>query len=318
MIGSLFKNKSLDYSEAYYQAQRAYKIDPNQDFVRVKSRIGLTAAATYSQIYFSNQMRYKRFRRDLEIHQMHANALNGDYDVLVVLPPRGSLAKGQIEVLLRQTMGLAISAGFDFVSQAQLNTDRVLHGAKRLHNLVLEKKKAGRKLIIVSYSYGSAFVRVMLDNSRPEEVSHIKGWTNLSGMIFGSPLFHCSDKMELFSSTTPSQRTFSSEQKYFLKKMNTHGIKTIHFLGMKNNESLNRAELRQRDRLRAWGPSDGYIPFASYQNLDQTVVPLFDQGHLIDLSSLSLTFVRALSSLVSTVPVKKALISEPSIYSEFS
>ena len=230
MLGNLFKEKSLDYADAYYQARRSFQIDPNQDFISVKNRIGLVSATTYAQIYFSNLNRYKKFRRELDLHSQTMNAKNHDYDVLIIVPPRGSVPQRVIQHMIRQTMGLSTSAGFSFVSTARLNTDRVLHGAKRLKNLILEKKKAGRKLILVSHSFGSAFVRVMLDNSESHEVEHVKGWVNLSGLVFGSPLFNCSDKKTLLNSTTPSQRTFSSEQKYFRGTPNIHQLKVVHFL----------------------------------------------------------------------------------------
>ncbi len=301
MLGSFFKNRELESTDAYYQARRAYDIDPDQDFVRVKNRIGLAGAMVYAQIYFSNQNRYKRFRREIELHKENSNRLNRDFDVLLVLPPRGSLTQPVIQQMKRQSMGLATSAGFSFVSQAQLNTDRVIHGAKRLHQLILEKKRQNRKVLLVSFSFGSAFVRVMLDKSEASDLTPIKGWMNLSGLIFGSPRFDCSNKVRMFFNTTPSQRTFSCEQNHFKNKIHNHKIKTVHFLGLKS--SLSNNEWRDREKLRAWGPNDGVIPFSPYQSLQQPVIPLLDQGHVIDLSKLSMTFIQTLSSMVSTLPV---------------
>lgn len=302
MLTDLFREKSFDDSQAYYRARRAYQNDPTQDFVRVKNRIGLAAAGVYAQIYFANQTRYKRFRRELDLHQSVTNHANKDFDVLIVAPPRGSLRADVIQRFVRQSMGLATSAGFSYVSQAQLNTDRVLHGARRLYNLVREKKKAGRQLLIVSHSFGSAFVRVMFDQVDKNERNHIKGWMNISGLIFGTPLFDCSDKKSFFNKTSAWQRTFSCEQRYFHGQPQTQGVKTLHFLGMKNDQTLTRAELKQRQHLKAWGPNDGLLTYSPYQHLDQTVVPLFDQGHLVDLSQMSMTFVRSLSAMVSTLP----------------
>ncbi len=317
MIFDLFKDKSLDYSSAYYQAQRSFEIDPKQNFIDVKNRLGLIGASTYAQIFFANQTRCKRFRRELDLHSQSRNALNHEHDVMIVLPPRGSLNQQIINRMLRQSLGLATSAGFAYVSHAQLNTDRVLSAAKRLQQMVLEKKKSGRKLILVSHSYGSAFVRVMLDNCKDSEVDHVKGWLNFSGLIFGSPLFHCSDRTRWVKGVKPWQRTFSSEQRYFRHNPKTHNVKTIHFLGMKNNETLSRYEVKMREHLRAWGPSDGLVPFAPYAKLEQTVVPVFEQGHLIDLSQMALSFVRSLSATVSTLPMPITGLERNSLPKDF-
>ncbi len=303
MIREMLGSTSLNEAEDYFRALKSYQVDPAQDFQRVKGRIGLMASITYAQMFFTNQNTYKRLRRELDLHQRESNPLNQQFDVLIVLPPRGTLNKRALENFRKQSLGLSMSAGFAHVSHAQLNSDRVLHGAHRLLKLVAEKKSANRKLIIVSYSYGSAFVRAMLDQCQADEISHVKGWVNLSGLIFGSPLFDCSDKRGLLSRTSAAQRTFSSEQRYFLRPLQTHHLKVVHFLGMKNSESLSRREYRERERLRAWGPNDGVVCFSRYQKLEQPVVPLGDQGHLLNLAYFSSTFVRTLSSIVSTIPM---------------
>ncbi|MEO0337487.1 MAG: hypothetical protein AAF202_13920, partial [Pseudomonadota bacterium] len=130
MLGNLFKEKSLDFADAYYQARRSFKINPQQDFISVKNRIGLTAATTYAQIYFSGLSRYKKFRRELDLHSQEINRKNHEFDVLIVIPPRGLIPQRLTQQMLRQTMGLATSAGFSYVSHAQLNSDRVLDGAE--------------------------------------------------------------------------------------------------------------------------------------------------------------------------------------------
>lgn len=312
MLGSFFKNRELESTDAYYQARRSYQMDPLQSFTKVKNRIGLAGSIVFSQIYFSEQVLYKKFRREIELHRNVTNSLNQDFDVLIVLPPRGSFNTAIVQHMLRQTMGLATSAGFAFVSQAQLNTDRVIHGAKRLHQMILEKKRQGRKVILVSHSFGSAFVRVMLDKSDPKDLDGIQGWVNVSGMIFGSPLYDCSNKVKMFFSSTPSQRTFSVEQSHFKNRLRRQKFKTVHFLGLKSQ--MSPAEWRDRERLRAWGPNDGMIPYEPYKHLNQTVVPLLDQGHLVDLNQISFTFVRTLSSMVSTLPV----LQKPVVNSEIS
>ncbi len=311
MLGSLFKDRELESTEAYYQARRAFEIDPDQDFLRVKSRIGLAGALVYAQMYFSNQSRYKRFRRQIELHKNSSNSLNQEHDVLLVLPPRGTLPNEVIQEMLRQSMGLSTSAGFAYVTHAKLNSDRVIDGARRLHKLILEKKKLNRKVIMVSFSYGSAFVRVLLDQSSQQDLSPLRGWVNLSGLIFGSPLYNCSNKMSVFFKSTPSQRTFSCEQKHFKVPMKSQKFKSVHFLGLKS--SLTGVEWRHREKLRAWGPGDGFIPFAPYRKLDHTVVPLLDQGHVINLNQMSMTYIRTLSSMVSTLPMASGSLPQPKL-----
>jgi hypothetical protein len=299
---SFFRNKELDFTDSYYKAQRAFQLDPEQDFNKVKNRLGLEASLLYAQIYFSKQILFKKLRREMELHETGQNALNGEHDIVIVLPPHALITQSERQRFLKQCMGLATSAGFTRTSQALLNTESVLFGAQRLGRLLSDKKAQGRKVILISYSFGSAFVRVLLNQWDSEDLSHIKGWMNLSGVIFGSPLFHCSDKKQFLSPQKSFCRAFANEQKYFTQKLQTHHLKVVHFLGLKSGESLSRSERKQRERLRAWGPNDGIMDFAPYQKINQAVVPLLDQGHFIDLSLLSMTATRTLSLMVSPLP----------------
>lgn len=308
MIKELFFNDGSADSDNYYQALRAFRIDPNQNFIDVKSRIGLGPATAYAQMYFANLKSYKRLRRELELHQRESNPANRGVDILIVLPPHGTIPRSSLTNFLRQSMGLCTSGQFALISHAQINTDRVVSGAQRLSRLILEKRKNKRKLLIVSYSFGSAFVRVMLDRLEAEDLSPIKGWFNISGLIFGSPRFHCSDRRGILNAMSTSQRSFSSQQNYFHGPLNTRGIKTVHALGIHNGTQLSFRNDRKREYLRAWGPNDGLISFASYQKLDQPVIPLFDQSHEINLAPMASTFVRTLSSMVSTVPVRDSFL----------
>ena len=312
MFERFFRDRSLNDSESYYSALKSFKIDPQQNLIDCKNRLGLQAATHYAQLYFTHHNRYKRLRREIELHRQESNPLNREVDVFIVTPPEKTIAKSSVRRFLRQSMGLCMSGQFAYVTPAQLHTDRVLLGAKRLYKLIEEKRKKQRKCIIVSYSFGSAFVRVMLDNMTKEEASTIKGWANVSGLIFGSPLFHCSDKKSLFYNVTGAQRSFSSEQRYFNSRLNTKGVKTVHFLGLKCDSGLGYQEWKRREALKAWGPNDGIIPYEPYRHVEQPVIPLIDQGHGIDLAGISSTFIRLLSSMVSTLPptVKKIEYSE--------
>lgn len=298
----LFSKPKVVESDIYYQALKAYQIDPDQDFVRVKNRIGLECAYSYAQLYFAGTMGMKRFRRELELHNKEYNQLNSQYDIIVVEPPTHFLRKQLVQKTVRQYSILARSAGFGMVSPSHLDADNAIDGGRRLFKLIDEKRKNGRKVILISFSYGSAFVRVMLDHMESHDVDTIKGWLNISGLIFGSPRFHCSDKKSFFG-VSKALRSFSSEQRYFVAPFDPKGIKVVHALGFNAFQNLSRTEVRAREYLRAWGPNDGLIPFADYQKLTGPVLTAPGQNHLIDVSSMASTFVRSLSSMVSTIPI---------------
>ena len=304
MITQWFKDRAIDDSENYYKALKSYQLDPNQRFVDVKNRIGLLPSAIYAQMYFANSNIYKRFRRELELHYKESNPYNRDVDILLVSPPNSFISRKDTQKFVHQAMGLGTSGQFALVSHVQINSNNVLSGAKRLFNIVDERRRQGRKVLLVSHSFGSAFVRVMLDQMLGSEIVNIKGWLNLSGLIFGSPRFHCSDKKNWLNRSNIAQRSFSMEQTYFRNSFDTRGIKTVHILGLKNDSTLSSQQVKEREMIKAFGPNDGVIPFSQYQFLQQPVLPLLDQGHNIDLGAISSTFLRTLSSMVSILPQK--------------
>lgn len=310
MLKDLLYRPSQTPAESYQLAVKAFKIDPEQDLRKVKSRIGMEASLSYAHLYFSNAPRFKRLKRELDLHQREYNQLNSEVDVLIVSPPRGSFRPAALKRWSKQVLGLSLTAGFAHVSHAQLNSSNAVEGARRLTQLVEEKRRHNRQLILISLSFGSAFVRLMLDHMPKEERTHVKGWLNMSGLIFGSPRFHCSNKKKLVSAMNLPRRSFSSEQRYFLKPLNLTGVKTVHVLGIQSSSTMNFSEVRQREYLKAWGPNDGMIPLARYQNVQGAVLTLLNQGHLIDVSSFGSTFVKILSSMVSTIP----LDNRPSLY----
>lgn len=318
MLNRLFVDRSLEDSDNYFKAMKAYKLDPEQRFVDVKNRIGLNASSSYAQMYFANRGTYKRFRRELDLHFHESNPLNKEYDVLLVTPPNGFPGKKETQRFIHQAMGLGTSGQFAFVSQVQINSKSVLRGAKRLFNIVEERRRKGRKLLIVSYSFGSAFVRVMIDQMQESELSIIKGWLNISGLIFGTPRYDCSDRSRWFGRKDIGERSFSMEQRYFRKGFDTRGIKTVHMLGLKNDSRLSIMAERKREFLKAFGPNDGMIPFGPYQFLNQPVVPLLDQEHFINLSGISSTYLKILSSMVSLLPqAKPARVLDPKTEIDF-
>lgn len=313
----LFPSEQTE-EQNYYQALKAFKLDPNQDFTRLKSRIGLEASVFYAHLYFSNQKAYQRLRRELDLHAREFNRLNGQVDVLVVSPPRATMSRALSEKTAKRCSALAMTAGFAHVSHAYLNSTNVLEGARRLSRIIEEKRAMGRELILVSFSYGSAFVRVMLDHLNNNEKKHIKGWLNISGLIFGSPRFHCSDKKSFYQKMNLTLRSFSSEQKYFQEPLKLGGVKVVHLLGLKSREAMSLNELRYREGLKAWGPSDGLVPYGPYQKVTGPVMSLNNQGHAVDIGQLGSTYVKILSSMVSTVPQDdRALPFEFSGGSEF-
>lgn len=257
---------------------------------------------SYAQLYFAGTMAMKRFRRELELHHKEYNQLNNQYDIVIVEPPHQFFRRGIVQKTIRQYSILALSGGFGLVTTSNLNTDNAIEGGRKLFKLIEDKRKAGRKVLLISFSYGSAFVRIMLDHMQSHDVGIIKGWLNLSGLIFGSPRFHCSDKKSIFG-VSRALRSFSSEQRYFTTPFDPKGIKVVHGLGLNPLHNLSRADVKAREYLRAWGPNDGLIPFASYQKLTGPVLTVPGQGHIIDVANMASTFVRSLSSMVSTIPL---------------
>ena len=304
VVFDFLKEKETESTYAYYQACQAYDKDPDQDFISIKNQWGLMASLLYAQMYFSNLESYKRFRRELALYPFSFREMNRkrrNYDMWLILSPTGLGDQKTNQRILRQIQGLAVSGGFSSVRQVVLPGDSVLSGAQHLRKLVQQQKSLGRKLILVSHSFGSAFVRVMLDNTSKDDLELVRGWLNLSGLIFGSPLFHCSDRSDRstrFSSTPPLQASFSMEQKYFLGEPKTHHLEVLHFLGVSHeDEILGPLALKNRERLKAWGPSDGTLCFEPFRKLGNMVVPLINQGHELDVSLFPMTFLASLSPM---------------------
>jgi len=313
LLRSLFFKSEYSEAESYYQALRCFRRDPDQDFAAVKRHLGLDVATIYAQLYFQNQKNHQRFRREIELHSGEYNQLNSQIDVLVVAPSQKMLPSHLIKQLSKQASSLATSAGFMYVTQAQLHSNNVLEGARRLQRILRDKSKQGRQVILVSFSFGSAVVRVLLDHLSTSETKMIKGWLNASGLIFGTPRFHCSDKKSFYNSVNIDMRSFSCEQTYFQKPLDTKGIKTVHMLAVKLPKDMMLIEQRNCSFLKAWGPNDGLVPFRDYQNLQAPVIPVMGQNHLIDFASVASLYVRSLSSMVSTLPQQKRFLPEPKI-----
>ncbi len=310
MLKSLFLKSEHSEAEVYYEALKSFRRDPNQDFAAVKRHLGLTVATTYAQLYFQNQKSQQRFRREVELHAGDYNQLNSQFDVLIVAPSQKMLPSHLVKLMSKQASSLATSVGFKYVSQAQLHSNNVLESARRLQRILMDKNKQGRQVLIVSFSFGSAVVRVLLDHLNSSETKMIKGWLNVSGLIFGTPRFHCSDKKSFYNLISLDMRSFSCEQSYFQKPLNTKGIKTVHMLAIKQPRDMTLTEQRNCSFLKAWGPNDGLVPFRDYQKLQAPVVPLMGQSHLIDFASVASLYVRSLSSMVSTLPQQKRFLTE--------
>ncbi len=313
LLGLTRRNETPENS--YYKAIKAYKNNPQQDFSRLRAEIGLAAATEYAHIYFSNLKTNLKFKRELEIHSFEYNQLNSQVDVIIVPPPRALISDEAYKRYIKPLSALVTSCGFAHVSILDLKVDSVLEGARGLHKQVQEKIRGSKKFIIISTSYGSGIVRTMMDHASQQELSAIKGWINLSGLIFGSPRFHCSDKTFWPQKNSRLQRSFSSEQTYFLSPFKDYGIRTVHFLGLQlgSEPSENRSE---REFLKAWGPNDGLVPFYRYQNLSQPVVSFANEGHWISIVDHASLFVKTLSSMVSVIPVDKRALTIESIESE--
>jgi hypothetical protein len=305
VLKSLFMKSDVAGPDTYYQAVKAFQRNPNMDFASVKRYHGMAVAYHYAQLYFTSQKSYGRFRREIDLHSDRGyNQLNNLFDVLVV-PPPASLIKPYIsQRLTKQAVSLAIGAGFGQSSQLQLESANALEGARRLLRVLQERHDKARPLLLVSYSFGSTFVRILLDQASSEDLRWVKGWVNVSGLVYGSPRYHCSDRFFLSNPMTRDLRSFSCEQKYLQKSFDTHGIKTLHFLGLKSPSLMNFTEWRNCNYLRAWGPNDGLVPLSHYQKVSGPVVPIMNQTHLIDFGEMASLYVRSLSSMVSTLPMQ--------------
>lgn len=310
MLKSLFFKSEHSEAESYYRALKSFRRDPNQDFAAVKRHLGLDVATTYAQFYFQNQKTQQRFRREVELHAGDYNQLNSQFDVLIVAPSQKMQPSHLIKQITKQASSLATSAGFKYVTQAQLHSNNVLESARRLQRVLLDKSKKGRQVLLVSFSFGSAVVRVLLDHLNSSETKMIKGWLNASGLIFGTPRFHCSDKKSFYNAVSLDMRSFSCEQSYFKKPLDTKGIKTVHMLAIKQPKDMTLVEQRNCSFLKAWGPNDGLVPFRDYQKLQAPVMPIMGHSHLIDFASVATLYVRSLSSMVSTLPQQKKFLTE--------
>ena len=277
------------------QALRFFKTNPNEDFVKVKDSMGLEAATFYAHFYFSNQRSFKNFRHGLKFHSEGMDPLHSQYDVLLVMPPSSLLNKKKVAFVSRCCSLLAVSAGFRSVSHAHLETNSVLDGASDLRQIILKRQKMGSRLILVSFSYGSAFLRVALDLLGSGGIHSIKGWFNISGLVFGSPRFHGSAR-GFYYDYLSGRSDFSSEHKYFSSHWDSP-VKTVHVLAMGGRTFL---EKTHQNFLERWGPNDGLICFADYQNAKGPVISLPGQNHFVDMRVIDSVYIRSLSSMVNS------------------
>ncbi len=292
----------------YYKAIKAYKLNPQQDFSRLRSEIGLDAATEYAHLYFSHLKLNQKLRREIELHPYEYNQLNSSVDVMIIPPPHALITEEIFKKHIQPFSPLATSCGFAHVSLLEMKVDSVHEGARRLLKVIQDKAKNQKKVLLISLSYGSAFVRLMLDHANETEKASVKGWMNLSGLIFGSPRFHCSDRAFWTQKVSRLQRSFSSEQKYFLTPLSNLDVKTIHFLGLQIGQQQG-ANRKEREYLKAWGPNDGLVPFYRYQNLTHPVFSFAGDGHWISISDHASFFAKTMSAMVSVLPVDQRKVN---------
>lgn len=300
------KNQNIE-SDSYMRALREYKKLSSQDFNNVQKRLGLDGATCFSHLYFSGTSYFKRFKKELELHSMEYSLDNNDHEIIIVVPDSRLGNELQNDRLVQQIIKHSIGSGFLEVTRVDLKSISAIDGARQLAKYLKERKKR-RKVILASFSHSSASVRIMLDQLESDSLSKIKGWVNIAGLIFGSPLYFCSKKRSgIFGKNVELMRSYSSEQKYFLKPLRESSVKTVHFIGTKVSSQMGIVEKRRYGFLKPWGPNDGMIAFSSYQRLKAPVVSVMGQGHFIDLDSVEITFKRSLCSIVGLVPKGAAL-----------
>ena len=278
------------------QALRFFKTNPNEDFVKVKDSMGIEVATFYAHFYFSNQQSFKNFRHGLKFYSEGMDPIHSQYDVLLVMPPSSLLNKKKVAFVSRCCSLLAVSAGFRSVSHAHLETNSVLDGASDLREIILKRQKTGSRLVLVSFSYGSAFLRVALDLLGSDGINFVKGWFNISGLVFGSPRFYGSGRSFYYDYLTSDRSDFSSEHKYFSSNWDSP-VKTVHVLAMGGRTFLEKSH---RNLLEQWGPNDGLICFADYQKVRDPVISLPGQDHFVDMRAIDSVYIRSLSSMVNS------------------
>lgn len=303
--GPLFRklftpNQSLE-ADHYMRGLKEYRLNPELDFIKVQKKVGLDSASCYAHSYFTHSKAMQKLHRLLELQSLEYSLDNKNYEILMILPdPRLGNEQKNIK-LSQQVARLAVGCGFHEVRQVILNTMSAIEGARQIYSQVNKGNK--RKVILVSMLHSSASVRLMLDQLSPIAASSIHAWVNISGLVFGSPHYFCSDKPKsFFNRQSESLRSFSSEQKYFLNNFNPGHVKCIHFLGIKVSEQMSVAQKRKYWALKPWGPNDGLVHFLSYQRLQDPVISAFGQDPHIDLETISSTFMRSLCSLVGILP----------------
>lgn len=299
---------------AYFKAIRLFQAQPHLDLRVVRSEIGLDAATQYAQLQFNQKSSVIKLKKQLDRSSAEIYRLNSHCDVIVVPPPKKLISAEIHRLHLQPLSALVTSCGFRHVSLLEMSVDSVLEGARKLERVLEEKQRQGRPFILISQSFGSAMVRALFSHWEDQEVPHLRGWLNLSGLIFGSPLFHCSDRVRLWGSHSLLQRSFSSEQRYFSEPVQWHGVRVVHALGLRWGSQLSRTARSEVEYLKAWGPNDGVIPFAHYQQLVEPVLALAGEGHWISIQRQATLIAGVLSSFVSTLPERSVsnVVSNPS------
>ena len=123
--------------------------------------------------------------------------LNKEIHLLIVPPPSGVSERQYRAQSIPAIERIAYSCGFLRVRQLLLKEETVVEGALKLKRVLQRSQREGKKVVIVSFGEGSAYVRYCMDQA-PDIHQFVKGWLNLSGLIFGSPFYNCSNRKRLF------------------------------------------------------------------------------------------------------------------------
>ncbi|MCB0377249.1 MAG: hypothetical protein KDD33_02035 [Bdellovibrionales bacterium] len=294
--------------EVSLKGLQLFRQDPNLDFIKLARKQGLDVASAYAYRYFGQFL--DRFRREMELQTREYNPENAEVDILIVVPDSSLGFEVYFKKFTQDMARLAYGCGFTRVQQIELRSPSVVDSARQLSKVLQTHAEKERQSILISLSFASATARLALDNLNKEVLSSVRGWLNFSGLIFGSPRYFLR-KQENFFSRGPDLRSYSSEQKYFLKPMSAHSLRSYHFLSMGTSHQLSIADQRRRQGLKAWGPNDGFVAFESYKRVLGSVIPIWGQGPFIHLDPVHGLISKALCSLVCPVPSK--LIKGPSL-----
>jgi hypothetical protein len=272
--------------------------NPHQDLFDVQKKHGLEAANLFFYRRTLGTQKCKAFRRIIDEQAGDFSLNNHDMTFLIVSTSVGSREK-QRAYSEQQWEEMATDAGFKEIVKFNPQVNSLLDGALQLKKQFQQLTAHKKKVIVASCSHASGFVRFAIDQTPSDELKAIMAWLNVSGVVFGSPRYHCSDKKNFLSLRQNDElRSFSCEQKYFIRPISDKVPAIVSFIGVRGRQSMTAKERKDFFALKHWGPNDGYITFRDYEKMPGFVVPLWGQPHHMNLLNDRKIFQKTMCYLV--------------------